>query len=117
MKVRAKFICRHVEVTGETARISLDPVINGSQENQEFFKWTPGGHIDLQVVNPAAAARFKQGTEYYVDFTAEGEAVVVGEVERSAVALLREVHAWRNAERQAAFPHELREQIAALLAA
>lgn len=116
MSVRAKFICRQVDLTGETARIGLDPVIDGSAENKEFYKWTPGGHIDLQVVSHATAARFTQGAAYYVDFTAEGQAAaVVGEVEASAVALLQEVRAWRNAERQGAFPHELRERIDALV--
>lgn len=40
---------------------------------------------------------------------------VVGEVEGSALSLLQEVHAWRNAERQGAFPDDLRQRIAALV--
>lgn len=40
---------------------------------------------------------------------------VVGEVEASALALLQEVHAWRNAERQCAFPDDLRQRIAAFI--
>ncbi len=40
---------------------------------------------------------------------------VVCEVETSALALLQEVHAWRNAERQAAFPDDLRQRIAAFM--
>lgn len=36
--------------------------------------------------------------------------------ERSARVLLAEVHAWREADRQSAFPHELRQRIATLLA-
>jgi len=72
MSVRAKFKCISVTVgEGEyaTAQISLEPVIDGSDENKSFYKYTPGGRIDLQVVNPAAAGQFSPGQEFYVDFT------------------------------------------------
>lgn len=49
--------------------VLLDPVYSGSEENKEFFKYTPGGSIYLNVVNPPALEQFKQGAEYYVDFT------------------------------------------------
>lgn len=56
MSVGAKFKCRHVEQIGDTARIILDPVISGSEENEGFYEYTPGGQIDLQVVNPGCRA-------------------------------------------------------------
>lgn len=65
MSTRAKFHCNYKD--GNV--IHLAPVYSGSQENQEFFKATPGGQITLHVVNEAAAAQFVQGKEYYVDFT------------------------------------------------
>jgi hypothetical protein len=69
--VRAKFI---VEFKGDNHRggystIKLMPVTSGSEENKTFYKWTPGGSIELSTVNPEAAAGFEVGKEYYVDFT------------------------------------------------
>lgn len=69
MGVRAKFKCVENRTIGESAAIRLVPVSSGSEENEEFFKWTPGGEIYLSVVNPAAAEQFEVGKEYFVDFT------------------------------------------------
>lgn len=68
--VRAKFIVDSVSKTrfGMNS-VRLAPVCNGSEENKEFFKWTPGGSIELQVVNDETAAKFEPGKEYYVDFS------------------------------------------------
>lgn len=65
MSVRAKFIC----VQNEAGRISLRAVFDGSEENKSFFDATPNGSIELEVVNPPAAAAFVAGHSYYVDFT------------------------------------------------
>jgi len=68
--VRGKFKCSEVaQVEGGTNRVSLYPVVSGSEENKQFFKWSPGGKIELAVVNPDTAALFEPGKEYYVDFT------------------------------------------------
>jgi hypothetical protein len=69
--VRAKFVCtlKSIDSDGVTGRIQLYPVMDGSEENKDFFKYTPGGHIDLQVMNPLAVEQFEAGKEYYVDFT------------------------------------------------
>ena len=61
MTIRAKFKVLGVTQTVDTARVALAPVIGGSPENESFFRYTPGGHIDLQVVDPATAARFVEG--------------------------------------------------------
>lgn len=53
----------------EAVDITMYPVTSGSDENKEFYSNTPGGLITLQTVNMAAARRFEQGKEYYVDFT------------------------------------------------
>lgn len=70
MKTRAKFKCTEFVSDGETSRSSFEPVVSGSAENDEFFKYTPGGEINLFVVNPDVV--FKEGKEYYVDFTEAG---------------------------------------------
>ena len=69
--VRAKFTCRS-KVENETdgsANITLEPVVCGSEENKEFYKYTPCGRIELGVLNSEASKQFEQGKEYYVDFT------------------------------------------------
>jgi hypothetical protein len=67
--VRAKF-----KITSKTESIDgfnvlMSPVTSGSKENEEFFKFTPGGQITIGTVNPVAAAQLEVGKEYYVDFT------------------------------------------------
>jgi hypothetical protein len=70
MTVRAKFKCTQItETEGGMKSVKLMPVSSGSDENKQFFKYTPAGMIDLSTVNPDAAAQFKPGVEYFVDFT------------------------------------------------
>lgn len=68
-QVRAKFACVKAEKAYDSGHVDLEPVIDGSPENESFYKWTPGGRIQLSVVNDAAFERFEVGKEYYVDFT------------------------------------------------
>lgn len=69
MTVRAKFKVQSVtEQEGGLKTATLHPVTSGSPENAEFFKWTPSGSIQLGTLNPAAAAQFVPGKEFYVDF-------------------------------------------------
>lgn len=68
--MRAKMKCTKKEAVGEVVNMVFAPVYDGSMENKEFFKYTPSGSINLNVVNPDAAAMIEQGKEYYVDFTA-----------------------------------------------
>jgi hypothetical protein len=65
MKVRAKF------VVGFKSNdvIYMNPVYTGSDENKEFFKFTPGGQIILHATQSSVVESFTQGKEYYVDFT------------------------------------------------
>lgn len=69
MSVRAKFKCVSKQTVDSGFAIALEPVISGSDENAEFFKYTPGGRIQLSTINTAAAEQFQVGSEYYVDFT------------------------------------------------
>jgi hypothetical protein len=48
--------------------IKLNPVMNGSDENKEFYKYSPSGSIELGTMNEGAATQFEIGKEYYVDF-------------------------------------------------
>lgn len=70
MNVRAKFkVASVTEAEGGLKTARLHPVTSGSPENAEFFKWSPSGTIELGTLNPAAAAHFVPGLEFYVDFT------------------------------------------------
>lgn len=73
MSVRAKFRCDGITVRGskqeQTFTIELNPVVGGSEENDKFYKYTPGGSIELATINPEAGKQFEVGEEYYIDFT------------------------------------------------
>lgn len=64
-KVRAKMIC---EETGSrqsgTHFAKFHPVTGTSEENEKFFKWTPCGRLELDVLNNQY---FEVGKEYYID--------------------------------------------------
>jgi len=74
MSVRAKFtVVRKEGSREEGGTVTLRPVYGGSPENDQFYRWTPGGQIELSTVNQAAFNAFEEGAEYYVDFhRAEG---------------------------------------------
>lgn len=68
--VRAKF--RVDSVTPDeygNVNVSLSAVIDGSPENEEFWKATPSGTITMSISNPEAAEVFKPTMQFYVDFT------------------------------------------------
>ena len=75
MTVRAKFSCYTVvDNPGMEGKVvTLYQVTSGSGENDRFYRWTPGGVIELSTVNDAAAGYFVPGKEYYVDFVAADE--------------------------------------------
>ena len=64
---RAKFKCVEEGRNENSKFFKLNPVTTGSEENKQFFQYTPGGHIELNVVNENVS--FEVGKEYYVDFT------------------------------------------------
>lgn len=45
----------------------LSAVTTGSVENEEWSKYTPDGHLNLHITNPAVFDQFEQGREYYLD--------------------------------------------------
>lgn len=73
--VRAKFLVGSNEPNNAVREedkgniVKLNAVTSGSPENESFFKWTPGGTIVLETINPEAAKEFIPGAEMYVDFT------------------------------------------------
>jgi len=77
MAVRAKFYVSEVKQSrnhyggaeGELlTTIKLQAVAGTSEENKQFFRWTPTGAIDLGTVNPEVVSQFRIGAEFYIDF-------------------------------------------------
>lgn len=64
LKVRSKS-----EYEGGTHEIIMYPVVQGSEENKKFFKFTPGGEFKLQVVSSETAQTLEVGKEYYIDIS------------------------------------------------
>jgi hypothetical protein len=63
--VRAKFTC--LNKTENTVHFQV--VHSGSEENEQFWKYTPAGEIHMHIDNEQARDRFEEGKQYYVDFT------------------------------------------------
>lgn len=42
---------------------------DGSDENNNFARWTPSAELRMTVNNPALIGQYKVGQEFYVDFT------------------------------------------------
>lgn len=49
--------------------VVLNPVMTGSKENEDFYKWTPSGKIEMGTLNEKSAGVFEIGKEFYIDFT------------------------------------------------
>lgn len=67
MDTVAKFICVKTEQREDGMDVILQPVVDGSEENANFFKFTPWGEIRMGIVN--TNVKFEQGAEYYVRFS------------------------------------------------
>lgn len=48
--------------------VKLNAVTGTSEENRNFFRFTPTGSIDLGLVAPSVVAEFHIGQEFYVEF-------------------------------------------------
>ena len=67
MNTRCKFKCESVTTRKDEQAVLMVPVTTGSTENEKFFKYTPGGKLELSVVNKDVS--FEPGAEYYLDIT------------------------------------------------
>lgn len=72
MAVRAKFFVRAIEMYAqppETGTVKLVAVVNNSDDNKSWSKYTPSGSIEMHITNPEAFKQFQIGTEVFVDFS------------------------------------------------
>lgn len=72
MATRCKFTCHSVEDYGQSKKVTLRVVYEGTlgenEENKRFTKATPSGECWLTIDNPAASVQFRPGRCYYADF-------------------------------------------------
>ena len=69
-KVRAKFSCHYVEKHNNGAKtVHMNAVASGSKENESFSEYTPAGNLSIKIDKGDAKEYFKEGKEYYLDFT------------------------------------------------
>jgi hypothetical protein len=71
MNAKCKFRCvlneSMPQTTDDEIHLRFEAVTEGSAENDKFFKYTPAGLLDLQIVNSEVASQFKVGKEYYLE--------------------------------------------------
>ena len=67
--VRCKFICDEKLQTTNGYSVVMIPVTHGSTENENFFKWTPWGKLEIGVISDEVIKKFEVGKEYYLDIT------------------------------------------------
>ncbi len=70
-KVRAKFTCSGVIDTGyNQVTAHFHAVYSEDGDNKDFVEATPCGNVSICIDKEAPAASvFKQGKDYYLDFT------------------------------------------------
>lgn len=74
MTIRCKFKLEQITHLANDARsCKWTAVSSGSEENKQFFKWTPSGELNVYSVNAAAVDSLKLGAEYYLDITPANE--------------------------------------------
>ncbi len=68
-KTRCKVEC--ISKNEDSKTVIFEPVYDEDpeSENGKFFEATPGGKIELSILNQAAFDNFESGKEYYVDLT------------------------------------------------
>ena len=68
--VRSKFFCNTKTQRRDGNRFLYDyefgAVTSGSEENKDFFAWTPSGNLKISSVTDG---QFIPGQEYYLDIT------------------------------------------------
>jgi hypothetical protein len=68
--MRAKFtVFSETHYSYGSVNYKLNPVTTGSPENEEFFRTTPAGTIEVNIKEGTTPARLKLGADYYIDFT------------------------------------------------
>lgn len=67
--VRCKFRCVSKTFNSNGYHVKMEPVVYGSPENEEFFRYTPFGVLEIGTINDEAAKEFTPGKEYLLDIS------------------------------------------------
>jgi len=88
--MRAKFVVELItNFTGGNTFVSLVPVTDGSDENKDFWSYTPIGKLEMTITNKAATQFFTPGNEYYLDVTdadADADSVIGNDTSTSTAS-------------------------------
>ncbi|GAB1358558.1 hypothetical protein MASR1M31_03360 [Porphyromonadaceae bacterium] len=68
MSVKAKFNVAELTKYGNGGggKVVLMPVVGNTDENQEFWKYTPAGQLEMVIDNPEAFNEFEEMGEFYL---------------------------------------------------
>lgn len=68
MSVKAKFNVAELTKYGNGGggKVVLMPVVGNTDENQEFWKYTPAGKLEMVIDNPEAFNEFEEMGEFYL---------------------------------------------------
>ena len=76
-EMRAKMLVSGVEPCGDEAETLTFRAVcanefgeDGADENNTYARFTPSADLTMVVNNPKLVGKFKEGQEFYVDFTA-----------------------------------------------
>lgn len=62
---RCKFQCDRVSQNSNGSKdVEMSAVVSGSEENKQFWKWSPSGQFKLNCLNPDVV--FEPGKQYYI---------------------------------------------------
>lgn len=74
--MRAKFQVNRIEQFSQSETIHFNAVgksngypEDGSDEDNNYAKWSPQAECKINITNPALIGTFAVGEKYYVDFT------------------------------------------------
>lgn len=72
-RIRAKFNCQSTKDEGYGEVVNLSAVYGSddkdNEENNQFSEATPSGSHEMVISNPSAKGFFKEGKNYYLDFS------------------------------------------------
>jgi hypothetical protein len=73
--MRAKFRVSSVEKVGSCEKLTFHAVAkseaypaDGSDEDNNYARWSPSASCEIMVANPDLHGKFEVGKKYYVDF-------------------------------------------------
>lgn len=67
--MRAKFKVETLDKQEDHCNVELRALTQHDADNEEFWKYTPAGYMQMYITNPAAFDSLELGQVYYIDLT------------------------------------------------